>query len=297
MEGNLTYNFTGATPSGTTEVINICKDLSALTAKGHASSKRDGTMLTYVCDIELLAVGANSIACFTAPETWKLKNAFKKWHELRHFMFKESGLSRREIGRYAQEIRPSFGPALAVFKDPVRGLSWNVANEEWDMSDTAMTGGDWTLTSIAIETDESGPVDVDTFGLHLTGPHTGAEQAWTSCGMIMGYNADRSQASRDPVNPVSYRDNPLAFLKGRSDSVKEVLDIMTAEVADGPPYDISTSGDSAQPVLVANPMTSSTGAGRVTAFGVRVPAGLLAVYLAGAGLVNVRVRRIEESRV
>jgi len=297
MEGNLTYSFAAGTPSGTTEVINLCKDLSALTAKGHSSTKRDGTMLTYVCDVELLAVSSNAVFCYTAPETWKLKNAFKKWHELRHFMFKESGLSRREIGRYAQEIRPYFGPAHAAFKVPVAALSWDLANEDWSFADIPLNGGDWTTTTIAIETDESGPLDVDTFSLHLVGPHTGAEQAWTSVGMIMGYNADRSQASRDPLNPVSYRDNPLAFLKGRSESVKEVLDIMTAEVADGPPYDIAVQGDSLSPVLAGTAMSSGTGTGRVTLYGVRVPAGLLALSMTDAALINVRVRRIEESRV
>ncbi len=297
MEGNLTYSFAAGTPVGDTEVLNLCKDLSALTAKGHSSSKKDGTMLTYVVDIELLTTSSNGVGVYTAPETWKLKNAFKKWHELRHFMFKESGLSRREIGRYAQEIRPYFGPAHQAFKVPVSGLSWDIGNEQWNYFTDPMAGGDWTTTTIAIETDESGPVDVDTFTLHLCGPHTGAEQAWTSVGMIMGYNADRSQASRDPLNPVSYRDNPLAFLKGRSESVKEVLDIMTAEVADGPPYDIGIQGDSIQPVLAGTAMSSSTGAGRVTLYGIRVPAGLLAITTADAAVLNVRVKRIEESRV
>jgi hypothetical protein len=254
-------------------------------------------MLTYVVDVELLATTANSVSCFTAPETWKLKNAFKKWHELRHFMFKESGLSRKEIGRYANEIRPYFGPAHEAFASPSSALVWNDVAEDWSITLPAMVGGDWTTTEIAIETDQSGPIDVDTFGLHLCGPHTGAEQAWNSVGMIMGYNADRSQASRDPLNPVSYRDNPLAFLKGRSESVKEVLDIMTAEVADGPPYDIAVQGDSINPVLAATAMSSSTGTGRVTAYGVRVPAGLLGLTMFASGVVNVRVRRIEESRV
>jgi len=297
MEGNLTYTFAAGTTPGTMEIICLPKDLSALTAKGHSSSKRDGTMLTYVCDIELLAESQNAIAAYTAPETWKLKNAFKKWHELRHYMFRESGLSKKEIGRYSKEIRPFFGPANEAFVDPVSGTSWDVAAEEWKPFQITMTGGDWTTTQIAIETDESGPVDVDTFALHLCGPHTGAEQAWTSVGMIMGYNADRSQASRDPLNPVSYRDNPLAFLKGRSESVKEVLDIMTAEVADGPPYDITVQGDSIQPVLAGTAFSSSTGTGRVTLFGVRVPAGLLAITTGDAAVINVRVRRVEESRV
>ena len=163
-----------------------------------------------------------------------------------------------------------------------------------------MTGGDWTTSQIAIETDGSGPIDVDTFGLHIVGPHTGAEQAWTSVGMIQGYNADRSQASRDPVNPVSYRDNPLAFLKGRSESVDEVLDIMTAEVADGPPYDITTRGDSVNPVWSGAAISSSTSTGRLTLYGIRVPAGLLSLVVAvdtNPTLVNIRVKRIEESRV
>jgi len=297
MEGNLTYNFAAGTPAGTTEVINLCKDLSGLTAKGHSSTKRDGTMLTYIVDVELMATTTSAVGIFTAPETWKLKNAFKKWHELRHFMFKESGLSRKEIGRYAHEIRPYFGPAHEAFKRPSSALIWDAGNEDWDTDLPPTTGGDWTTTTIAIETDESGPVDVDTFDLHLVGPHLGAEQAWTSVGMIMGYNADRSQSSRDPLNPVSYRDNPLAFLKGRSESVKEVLDIMTAEVADGPPYDIAIAGDSVNPVLAGTAMSSSTGAGRVTVYGVRVPAGLLALSLSAAAIINVRVKRIEESRV
>ncbi len=297
MEGNLAYSFAGATPNNTVEVINLPRDLSALTAKGHASTKRDGTMLTYIVDVELVAEAQTGFFFYAAPETWKMKNAFKKWHELRDFMFKESGISKKERGRYSHEIRPYWSTANEVFETPVFPLHWNVGNENFDYYVTDLTGGDWTTSQIAIETDQSGPVDVDTFDLHLVGPHSGAEQAWTSCGMLQGYNADRAQASRDPVNPVSYRDNPLAFLKGRSESVDEILDIMTAEVADGPPYDVSSQGDSIQPVQIGSLISSSTSTGRVQIFGLRVPAGLLAITTGVGGILSVRVRRIEESRV
>ena len=310
MDGRLEYNLSNAANAGQS-YLNLPRDLSANCSKHYGSTKRDGTMLTYVCDVSFISDGDNSVNIYTAKENWVTKNAVKKWHALREFMFRESGLSRKERGKYAQLLRPYFDAAHATGSPANQMDPQQVTIEFDDGTDTWIYGsavdmaqGDWTFSDIVVETNPDsggGVLETDTFKLSLTGPHTSAgtgvaeDQAWESVGMIMGYMADRAHPTAEPDDPVDYRNNPLALLKGRSESSLEVVNIAATEAADGPPYDTSVDGDMIKPVLAGFLNTTSAGQQKVTAFGVRIPAGLALFQCAATCELQVVVRRVEES--
>ena len=305
MEGRLEYNIGGAAASND-NLLNLCKDLSGLHQKGYGSTTPSGDLLTYVCDIEFITTGENSLEVYTARENWVTKNAFKKWHDLRDYMFKESGLTKKERGRWSKIIRPNFGPDDgSAFPMTDQAIAWDAANEEWDDSgDTSVTGGDWTYSEISVETNPDSPdtsLETDIFNLHICGPSTpvvAGDQAWTSVGMIESYMSDRSQPTAEPADPVSHRTNPLALLKGRSESSYDVLGIAATEATDGPPYDTSSDLNCAttRPVLAAYTNVTSTGA-ITSAYNVRIPAGLAMFRVTTDCSIRINVKRVELARV
>ena len=306
MEGRFEYAISASAASNDL-ILNLPRALSSIQQKGHGSTTADGTLLTYVCDVEFITTTENALEVYSARENWVTKNAFKKWHELRDYMFKESGLTKKERGRWSKIIRPSFGPDDGVWKLHVgEALYWDEAAEEWSDTDAALsdlTGSDWTLTEISVETNPDSPdtnLETDMFNLHICGPSipvAGGDQAWTSVGMIESYMNDRAQPTAEPADPVSHRTNPLALLKGRSESSYDVLGIAALEAADGPPYDTSTdlNCNTTRPVLAGYSNVTSTGA-ITTLYNVRIPAGLALFKVQSACSLKVTVKRVEECR-
>ena len=308
MEGRFEYAISGTMASNDL-TLNLPRALSNVQQKGHGSTLADGTLLTYVCDIEFITTTENALEVYAARENWVTKNAFKKWHDLRDYMFKESGLSKKERGRWSKIIRPAFGPqGMATWVlSAGDALYWDEAAEAWSDSDAALSGlsnGDWTFTEISVETNPDTPdtdLETDVFKLHICGPSvpvSGGDQAWQSVGIIESYMSDRAQPTAEPADPVSHRTNPLALLKGRSESSYDVLGIAATEAADGPPYDTSTdlNCNTTRPVLAGYSNVTSTGA-ITTLYNVRIPAGLAMLKVQSACSLKVTVKRVEECRV
>lgn len=193
MEGSILYPIdTSAT--NTTRYYNLVRDLSFKNSKGlnHTSSK--GVPLVYTCDIRITCEGAGSFYAWTAPETWKVRNAGVKWHALRHQMFRDAGISKKEMGRYAQTIRPYFSKChrTAVLAgdtqpngpipNPAFGTVTDGDGNCTPLVPTQMKNNmaEWTYSEIAVtpamDEDEVG-VDlveaglVDTFDLSVLGDH------------------------------------------------------------------------------------------------------------------------------
>jgi len=316
MEGRLEYKITNISHDS---YIDVPQGLSMVESKGYGSTTKSGDLLTYVCDFEFITTGTTELTVYTAKENWVTKNAFKKWHALRDYMFKESGLSKKERGRYAGIMRPAFDPIHSYFYN---NATYNLKPFEesfdgtgdkdawhWDAA-AAMTGGDWggsgdvvVPTQIVVETNPDSPdttLETDQFALHICGPNvnntTGvaaADQNWDSVGIICGYMADRSHMSNEPADAVDYRDNPLALLKGRSESSYETLGIASGQAALDPPYDTTSNGDMVAPVLGGFLVTTAAGQQITRAYGVRIPAGVCMLTASATCDFRVTVRRIE----
>jgi len=317
MEGRLEYKITNISHDS---YIDVPMGLSQVSSKGYGSTTKSGDLLTYVCDFEFITTGTTELTVYTAKENWVTKNAFKKWHSLRDFMFKESGISKKERGRYAGIIRPAFDPIHSAYYNnatynlpPVEETFDGGGDAtEWSWNDaSSMAGGGWggaggatqMPTQIVVETNPDASdtsLETDQFALHICGPHvnnaTGtasADQNWDSVGMVCGYMADRAHPTAEPDDPVDYRNNPLALLKGRSESSYETLGIASGQAELQPPYDTSTDGDMVNPVLGGFLVTTASGQQITRAYGVRIPAGVCMLTASATCDFRVTVRRIE----
>lgn len=277
----------------TANYYNLVRDLSWMNSKNHEHTDRDGHVLGYICNIKIHSSKINSIGISTAPNTWKMRNAFRKWHAYRDMMFTEAGVTDSEKGRYGKTIRPYLDASMkgGTIKDPVG----------WDQDDTppAQTQ-EWTYTQIAAApgfaaagTGTDGKEIVDVYDLNITGVNqvahtaTNGTEYYTSVGMIHSYNQDRQEQPlfdlADSSQFIAGQNNPLALLKqGGSVSGGEVMDIVEDQEREAPPYDITDNGWSTQ-LYSADIMQISPGYDGTSSVPVLkqsqvfVPAGLLRI--------------------
>ena len=86
--------------------LNIARDLSRVNSKNEEVTTRDGHVYGYVCNIKMKASASTSLIFSTAPNSWKMRNSFRKFHAYRNIMFDNAGVEGDEMGRYGKTIRP-----------------------------------------------------------------------------------------------------------------------------------------------------------------------------------------------
>ena len=97
-------------------VINIPKLLSQVNSKyiGHTNSQGEALSFPYrlvfkstgIPDPSTGATEGVDVLSTEIPNTWKMRNAVKKWHFARREMFSRAGVSVSELGRYGKLLRP-----------------------------------------------------------------------------------------------------------------------------------------------------------------------------------------------
>ena len=251
MHGTLSY-----AQLDTGNYFNIARDLSWLNQKNEEVTSRDGHVYAYICDITIASDVATFVNLFTAPNTWKMRNSFRKWHAYRDMMFSEAGVTESEKGRYGKTIRPYLNNAMksATLKQPI----------VVDGTGTP-TLGDWTYTEIAATPGfaegavgtEGGSI-VDTYDLSICGLNevssttTLGTERYSNVGMIHSYNQDRMEVVTPSAGEsIEGQNNPLALLRYKGASAGEVMDIVHDQETEFPPYDIIDNGDSVYPVYEA----------------------------------------------
>jgi len=224
--------------------LNLCRDLSWLNSKNEECTTRDGHVYGYLVDITITSDTTLSLGCFTAPNTWKMRNAFRKWHAYRDGMFKDAGITKREMGRYGRTIRPYLDDDMASgsILRPAADTSQGV----WTYTTMASTPG-WSDVGVGTE---SKPI-VDTFYLNVCDANvvstTSAQgvQFYTAAGMIHSYNLDRMEVVT-PVDgeTVEGPNNPLAMIRFTGAAGGQVMEIAEDQEEEATPYDIADDGDS-----------------------------------------------------
>jgi hypothetical protein len=291
MEGNLLY---GAHTAGT-RYINIAKDLAAANSKNEEITTRDGHLFGYLVEVSCFASAASLNSIFTVPNTWRVRNAFRKFHFARDDMFDQAGVTSSERGKYAHTLRPYFNqdhrvdgelPAL-VADIPGAGVP----------TFRDYTGGEWTYTQLAssptaldtVNADDMALPLSDSWDIHVLGGSAATTIAdtvkvWESVGMINAYNLDRMDATPDadntsyPGSTVDGLNNPLASVRTQSLTSGEILDIAKDQEEEKPPYDITDGGDSQDAVTAQIWYMSATGEAATRKLGtIFVPAGLMAI--------------------
>lgn len=245
MEGNLTYGGVGPL-----QYFNIARDLSAMNSKNEEVTTRDGHVYAYICNITVHASVTGSYAVLAAPNTWKMRNSFRKWHAYRDMMFDEAGVEGEEIGRYGKTIRPYLdsGMASGTIKAPAL-----VDLGEWTYSEIAATP-----SFSAAATGSDGQSLVDTYNLNIcdqnqvSGTSPQGSQTYSAVGMIHSYNQDRMEVVTPTAGEtVEGQNNPLALLRYKGTSAGEVMDIVEDQELEAPPYSIVDNGSSIAKVTKA----------------------------------------------
>ncbi len=248
-----------------TGLIDVFRDLSSYNAKNHQYTTDDGHLLGAYVDLTIKSTTPVEGAIIALPNSWKVRNAVRKFHFERLEMFEKAGIRGDELGRYGKTMRPFFDyqHALSVVSDDPKDY-WNYdqfnpyrVEKEMDITGTGntgewniepMVGGDWDRSKLTASTpgkDGDNP-QVDEWFIHLAGSHiTGQGKGiYDSVGMVLAYNEDRMEVITPGTEETVVGNNPLALLRSQSITGGAAVDIAEDQELEDPPYDINDGGDS-----------------------------------------------------
>lgn len=257
------YVSPGAWGSSHVVLFDTIRDISALNSKGHEYTTRDGHVKGVLCDITFRAGREVTATLVGVSNTWKMRNAFRKFHFLRDAMFRKAGVTKSERGAYGHTIRPYMDLKHAengvlnyntTESDPwdVNMTMSEVAGGPQDLTYDKITGGTWNRSEfVAAEATAATGSDVDTWTVHICDEHNSVSSPWTSVGMINAYNQDRmSEVTPNPSSTIDGPENPLALLSSQSVTGGEVAAVAEDDELLAPPYDITDAGDSIRKVIL-----------------------------------------------
>jgi len=296
MENNLFYLF----PNVGTKYLNLARDLATVNSKNEEITTRDGHVYGYMCEFEATASAGGSITVHAAPNSWRMRNSFRKFHAYRNIMFENAGVTGDELGKYGKTIRPYLDSLhladgtntldpVTEYSDPSAGVR-------------VLVGGEWTYTQLAVTPSyqENVPVSIeaewaDAFDLTICDPNVVAGSTdfesgyYKRVGMIHSYNLDRQDVSTPTTDGevISGPSNPLAqLISSGNQAAAEVIDIAEDQELEAPPYDITDDGDSVYALV--NSFGASSAQNPTFRFSAFLPAGLARISV-GSG-TNLRVR-------
>jgi len=266
-EGRIRYL---AQSGADTEYYNLAKDLAAINARNEEITDRNGNLYGYWCKVESVSAANDLLALSYIPNTWKVRNAFRKFHFAREQMFRDSGITKKEMGKYGRTLRPYFSIDHKA-SGSLTPQCWDVKNK----TNADYSGGEWTYTTLASsptlksddDWDEIENISpVDEWELTVLGDHDeeasspSGVKTWTSVGMVLAYNQDRMEEVPDATADTSVvaLNNPLSSLQTQTLTSGEILEIATDQQLEEPPYDVSDLGDSVQAIYDAMPVSGTT---------------------------------------
>ena len=245
------------TQGADTNYYNIAKDLATLNARNEEITDRQGNLYGYWCKIQTASAANDSLALSYCPNTWKVRNAFRKFHFARESMFRDAGVTKTEMGKYGRTLRPYFSQDHETSGDESLFL--------WDpgtLAVAAATGGEWTYSTLASSptvTSEEDMSDtdappVDEWTLTILDSHkqeaisSDGVKTWESVAMVQAYNQDRMEEIPDATadSSIVALNNPLASLRTQTLTTGEILEIATDQQLERPPYDVADTGDSTE---------------------------------------------------
>ncbi len=294
--------------------FNLTRDASALEGKNYEHTDRDGHVKGYLVNYEIVGSASQSYFLNTAPNSWKMRNSFRKFHAYRNLMFENAGVTKDEMGRYGKTIRPYLSDChrkAEIAYNPEDSSTLVIGQPiVWTCSATsAMRKGEWTYTELAttplytelVPMGASGLDVADAFSLticdtnQVTTTESGTSGEYDSVGMIHSYNIDRMEivTPSSTEETVEGPENPLAALiSSGNQATGEVLDITQDQEMEAPPYDIRDSGDSIRVVTEKLERVATTA--QVVRGQMFVPAGLLQIVPSSNDAFNLKVEILAE---
>ena len=312
-ENRLSYA-ASAMSENKTNYLNLVKDLSWLNSKNYEHSTRKGHVYGYLVDIDIVDAQVNQYALLCVPNTWKTRNAWRKFHFHRDMMFDQSGVTDSERGKYGQTMRPYMDSNM--YETETIGGQTIITGEYNTLIPVGCTDSEreWTYTELAsspqFDTDvtmqdiELAPTD--TWALALLGTNDIEDddagiKTYVSAAMVHSYNLDRMEVvTPDAEESISGPNNPLAALRSQTMTSGEVLEIAAEQETEAPPYDIRDAGDSTDAIITGYGNTNTETLQKISIHNVFVPAGILAIVPdtapSATSFVTVTVNAIVECR-
>lgn len=286
-EGRLQYAVTNAN----TNYYNIAKNLAVVNARNEEITDRKGNLYGYWCKIKTTSLANDVLTLAWVPNTWKVRNAFRKFHFAREHMFREAGVTKREMGKYGRTLRPYFSQDHQISGDQSPR-----SFDPGSLTAVDLAGGEWTYTKLAsVPTFETG-TETQSIDLALVDDWTltildsnrvqqtsaGGVKTWTSVAMVQSYNQDRMEEIPDATadSSIVSPNNPLAALRSQDLTSGEITEIAEDQQLEAPPYDILDSGDSTEAMFDYMPMggTTAGSTASIRSWGLYFfPAGIIAL--------------------
>jgi len=300
MQNKLYYSTDTNQASGVTLIqkgyFNIARDLSRINSKNEEVTTRDGHVFGYMCKFKMKASDSTALIFSAAPNSWKMRNSFRKFHAYRDIMFDNAGVEGDEMGRYGKTIRPLLDiNHRGNNTDTLVPITTSSNATEISPGDEVyFENGEWTYTKLATTPIfGEGPRPslttetwADAFTLHIceenvpdVAPSDQASGTYNAVGMIHSYNLDRMEVvTPGAASVLASPTNPLAALRATGNQATgEVLDIAIDQELETPPYDLADNGPSIMKVVDNISAVPSTGG--TVSFTAFLPAGLAAFYL------------------
>lgn len=310
----ITYNSISNQVASDSVYFNLTRDASAVESKNYEHTTRDGHVKGFIVDYQIVGSTDQFYTFITAPNSWKFRNAFRKFHAYRELMFDNAGVTKEERGRYGHTMRPYLSDChrkAEIAYDPDTASTLVIGQPAVVTCSTTaeMTKGEWTYTQLATVPlyTEQGPLMsrsdlpvADEFDLTICNQNVvGALEAQTSgafdsVGMIHSYNIDRMEVvTPQDESVITGPANPLAALiASGNQAAGEILEITNELELEKPPYDLLDSGDSIAQVAAGFGKVPSTGGvirGRLF-----VPAGILQILPSSTSSFNLHVQIVAE---
>jgi hypothetical protein len=204
----------------------------------------------------------------TVPNTWQTRNAVKMTHESREDLRKESGVSKRSIGKYAKTLRLNMDPTMfSVAYAPAVSAGANIeriyAYDDMFLP-SVFTGGVWDysqLTQTVYDQLVGFETQADAFYVNVCGSHQAAAPGpYTYTSALQGYNQrrqtvfDAATATAGGDTQFIVDDSPFFRIVDK-DIAEDKYTEITLDEQDNPPYDRTAGATSdsmiPQPVDVA----------------------------------------------
>jgi hypothetical protein len=267
----LRYELTNSsTPNTeTSHYIDLAKDLSAINRRLYRQGRAYHVKrISIVSSNTIPSPGQNAgrVTVSTAPDSWVVRNAWRRGFEMWNKMNKQSVLGDQA----------SLKPKFHDFK--IRGIGSYAPTPTYlvplDNGGGALSVGEWTYTQLV---SPDGTTGADNFSLTLLGSHIGAAGVRTSVSLVKSYAESRATVQNDDPNRSSVDiDDPLLNLFDDGTVVDEVTNQLLFFNEDTP-YDTDTypgeTGNMPQPLV--NQQTTLGADGRATVGGFTAMCGLL----------------------
>ncbi len=291
--------------------LNMMRDLARYNSKNYEVTTRDGHVKGLMVNLRITAVDAGDpsspvpakLTAYGAPNSWKMRNSFRKFHAYRDLMFEHSGITEDEKGRYGKTMRPYLDTGHLSGTELVPS-TLDSAN-----SGVLFDGGEWTYSQFAtVPLYEAGSGDMkdstlsvaDSWPVHICEANVSDETedktggTYTSVGMIHSYNLDRQDVVTPAAdNVVEGPANPLAALiASGNQATGEILNIAEDQELELPPYDQTDDGESIATVVQAYGINRTTGG--TVSLNVFAPAGIIRLLSSAAASVAIEATVLGE---